>query len=154
MKIFYTIGFYILLLILICHAFLMFKHNPMKMEGQLSWADLYSNNAEETVDFLNTTLGIKSKKVEQTEEMDYTIIKANKSFFPFAGIMQITEAYKEKGLVPHSTLYFTVKDFDETEQKMLDNGAKILVPVTIKENMKFGIYLIPGDVDIAIIEYL
>lgn len=153
MKMFYIIGFYILLLIVICFIVLFLKLNPTKIAGQVSWADIYSNNAVLTSEFLNKTLGIKSEKTENTDGVDYTIIKAKKAIFPSAGIMQITDEFKNKGLTPHSTLYFTVDNYEKAEQKMIENGAKILVPVIVKKGMKFGYFLIPGNLDIAIVQY-
>lgn len=153
MKTFYMFGFYALLLVVICCGILFIKINPMKINGQVSWADLYSNNSAATAEFLNKTMGIESQKTENNDGMDYTLIKGKKALFPSAGIMQITDEWRKEGLVPHSTLYFTVINYDETEQKMLENGAKTLVPATIKYGMKFGIYMIPGDLDIAIVQY-
>ncbi len=146
-------GFYALLIVLICCGILFTKINPMKINGQISWADLYSNNAAATTDFLNKTMGIESQKIENNDGIDYTLIKGKKALFPSAGIMQITDEWRKEGLVPHATLYFTVSNYDETEQKMLENGAKTLVPAMVKNSMKFGVYMIPGDVDIAIVQY-
>lgn len=63
---FYKIGFYILLVLLIGCIALFLKTNPMKTTGALSWIDIYSNNPAATVEFLNDNLGIKTTAAHKT----------------------------------------------------------------------------------------
>lgn len=149
----YLFGFYIFLVTTLVLAFLLLKMNPTKLNGQLTWSDIYSNNSSATVNFFSTVFGTQAQKVEMPDNLDYTMLKAKKSFFPSVGVMQITDQFREQGLLPHSTPYFAVTDYEQTHQKMIENGAKVLRPAMIKNGMKFGIYLIPGDLDIAIIQF-
>lgn len=139
--------------------YIIVTQNPMKVEGQMSWIDIYSNNSDATIKFLNNTLDVKVSGTNKPEniaddDFDYRILKANKAVFPFAGIMQITDKYKKDGLKPHSTIYLTVKNYDETSQKFIKNGAKPILENLRAKNMKFGFYKVPGGVEIGIVQYL
>lgn len=138
--------------------FIIATQNPMKVEGQMSWVDLYSNDSNATTKFLNDTLGIKTIGTNKPDniadkDFDYKIIKADKAAFPLAGVMQITDTYKKEGMKPHSTIYLTVKNYDESAAKLTANGAKAIVENLEAKNMKFGFYTIPGGVEIGIVQY-
>lgn len=125
----------------------------MKINGQISWADIYSYDIDATQKFFEKTLDIKVKKVTGQDDMDYRLIQAKKAVYPVAGIMQIRSQERKKGLLPHSTLYFTVKNYDEAHKKAIANGAKVILEPRILKNMKFGAYLIPGGGDIMLVQY-
>lgn len=146
-------GFYIFLISTLALLFILLRMNPTKLNGALTWSDIYSNNSRATIDFFSTVFGSKAQPIEMPDNLEYTILKAPKSLFPSVGIMQITDEFRGQGLLPHSTPYFSVTDYQTTHQKMLENGAKVLRPAMVKNGMKFGIYLIPGDLDIAIIQF-
>lgn len=133
--------------------YIVFAKNPMVVQGDKSWTDMYTNDIDATDKFLNETLGIKVVKTTKEDDLDYRIIKAKGGLFPFAGLMQICDEWKKKGLEPHSTEYFTVKDYDKMSEQFLKNGAKVLVDGIVTEGMKFGIFLIPGGIDIGIVQY-
>lgn len=154
MQKFHLIGFYVLLALVIVMAIYIRKTTPYLIKGGISWSDVYSNNANATADFVKKIFNMSVKTQDfQGDSMDYRLVKADGALFPTFAIMQITDEYREKGMLPHSTLYFTVKKYDDVHKAMLENGAKVLVEPQTKNDMHFGIYLIPGDVDIAIIEY-
>lgn len=125
----------------------------MKIDGQHSWIDIYSEDADETLAFLNKTLGIKEISMKNEKGVHYKVIKAAKGVFPFAGIMQITQEQKDQGLFPHATIYLTVNDYDAMHDKFVESGAKVQMSHSIVDKMKFGIYVIPGGTDIGIVQY-
>lgn len=134
--------------------YVIISKNPMKLQGEKSWVDLYSSDSDATVKFLNENLGIKVVATSNEGGMDYRVIKSESGMFPYAGVMQISEEYKKQGLVPHATIYLTVKDYDKMHKQFLEKGAKAVIENKVIENMKFGIYVIPGGLDIGIIQYL
>lgn len=147
------------LILNILTVFIIVTQNPMKVEGQMSWIDLYSMDSNATTKFLNDTLGIKvigTNKLENNfdKNFDYRIIKADTAIFPLAGVMQITDKYKKEGMSPHTSMYLTVKNYDAAAQKFLENGAQAITENMSVKNMKFGFYKIPGDIEIGIVEYL
>ena len=151
---FYKIGFYISTILLIVVIFVMFKLNPTLNQGSASWIDIYSNNSVETMQFLSDNFGIEKDEVVKTEGgQDYVIIKSSGSLLPFAGIMQMNDDMKKQGFVPHSTIYLTVKDYEVIHKKIIADGAIAVIDHKHANNMIFGIYIIPGGLDIGIIEY-
>jgi len=133
-------------------AYVILAKNPMKIQGDKSWVDMYTNDADATEKFLNENLGIK---VVQTykDDIDYRVIKAKGGLFPYAGIMQICDEMKKENVLPHSTAYFTVKNYDEMSKQFQENGAKVLLDGMIKEGMKFGFFIIPGGIEVGIVQY-
>lgn len=134
-------------------AYVIFAKNPMKVEGDKSWIDMYTNDADATEKFLNENLGIKVVQTNKENGMDYRVIKAKNGLFPYAGIMQIDDKLKKDNVKPHATVYFTVKDYDKMSKQFQDNGAKVLLDGMVIEGMKFGFFVIPGGIDIAIVQY-
>lgn len=141
------------LLLNIAFAFLIFTKDPMKLQGEKSWVDLYSDDADATIKFLSDNLGIKLVSASKETGIDYRVIKSEKGLFPYAGVMQIDENFKKKGLVPHATIYLTVKNYDEMSKQFTENGAKPVMENMVVDNMKFGIFVIPGGLDVGIIQY-
>ncbi|MDR2526505.1 MAG: hypothetical protein LBC92_01375 [Rickettsiales bacterium] len=125
----------------------------MKIEGQLSWVDFHSNDAEKTADFLKKTLGIKIISETKDEKINYKVIMAEKGILPFGGIMQINN---ESEIRNNSTLaYLTVLDYDSVSDNFIKNGAKeIGQGASYVDGMKFGMFLIPGNVAIALAQYM
>ena len=147
---FYKIGFYILLVLVILFVGVSFKTNPMVNTGALSWVDIYSNNPAETIEFLNKNFEITVTETKPSGlGTDYSIIKARGQMWPFAGIMQTPEkAY------PSAMIYLTVKDMDAAHEKAIASGARAVVePMVVDGGMKFGAYEIPGGVTIGITQY-
>lgn len=136
-------------------AYIIIAKNPMKVQGDKSWTDLYTNDINATYKFLNENLGIQVMKTpDNGKGFDYRVIKAEKGVFPFAGLMQINEEHKKEGLKPHATIYITVDNYDEMHKKFIEQGAKPQLENFQVNNMKFGIYIIPGGLDIGIVQYL
>jgi len=148
---FWKIGFFVLLSLVLAMGWLFIKVNPMKTEGASSWIDIYSAAPDETIKFLGTTFGTEIAEVKPgaVNGMDYTIIKAKGQIWPFAGVM----ALPMPGAQPHSMIYLTVKDYAKAHERMIANGATAVVTDESAGGMKFGIYIIPGGVDIGIAEY-
>ena len=151
---FYKIGFWILLVIVIAFIWMFMRTNPMKAVGAASWMDIYSDAPAETVAFLEQNLDIKVSKVSQAGTGgDYTVIKAKKQFWPFAGIMATptsqTGEKAQAGTVP----YITVKDYDASHAKLIAAGAVPHATYMYIEGMMVGFYMIPGNVGIGIAQY-
>ncbi|MCL2748668.1 MAG: hypothetical protein FWE50_01190 [Alphaproteobacteria bacterium] len=153
---FYKIGFFVLLAIVIAGVFVFIRSNPMKNEGAASWTEFYSNAPEETMKFLSDNFGIKSEKFADGAEnngMDYFSLKAKGQFWPFAGVMDNTKLPVEGKVPPHTMVYLTVKDYDATHAKIVAAGAKPLLESQYAAGMKFGIYEIPGGLTIGVAQY-
>lgn len=134
-------------------AYVIFAKNPMKVQGDKSWVDMYTSDADATEKFLNENLGIQVVQTNKENGMDYRVIKAKGGIFPYAGIMQISDEMKKENVQPHATVYFTVKDYDKMSKQFQDNGAKVLLDGMVMEGMKFGFFVIPGGIDIGIVQY-
>ncbi len=134
-------------------AYIIFAKNPMMVQGDKSWVDMYTNDANATEKFLNENLGIKVVKNVNDNGMDYRIIQAKDGMFPYAGVMQICDKMKKQNIQPHSTVYFTVKNYDEMSKQFKANGAKVLLDGQVTQGMKFGFFIIPGGVEVGIVQY-
>jgi len=151
----HAIGFWVFLAVLCAAVWLFVRVNPMKLEGMSSWIEMYSDDALATEKFLHAQFGIKiASRGKSVSGDNYFIIQAAKSFWPFAGIMQIDrkKAGQEK-LYPHTATYFTTADYDATHKKMLAAGAKPILACYVAGGMKFGVYIIPGGVEIGLVQY-
>jgi len=135
-------------------AYVVFAKNPMKVVGDKSWVDMYTDDVDATEKFLSENLGIKVvKRSNESDGMDYRVIQAKDGLFPYAGIMQICDKMKADNVKPHSTVYFTVKDYDAMSKQFQEQGAKVLLDGMVLEGMKFGFFIIPGGIDIGIVQY-
>ncbi|MCL1902156.1 MAG: hypothetical protein FWG18_00835 [Alphaproteobacteria bacterium] len=152
---FYKIGFYTLLIIVILGGWVFVRANPMKNEGALSWSEFYSAAPEETLSFLNNTLGIQYEKFGETTPMglDYFSMRARRQFWPFAGVIGLFTLPDGTQIKPHTIAYLTVKDYDATREKFLAGGAVEILGNQMAAGMKFGIYTIPGGIEIGIAQY-
>jgi predicted enzyme related to lactoylglutathione lyase len=153
---FYKIGFYVLSILLIGMMWIFQVANPMKNAGAASWIDLYSDEPEATVRFLSENLNIKvASTSESAVGGGYTVIKANGQIWPFAGVMKTPAGVGAgaKKVAPHATIYITVKDYAETAKRIMAAGAKPVLENKEAGGMKFGIYIIPGGLDIGIAQY-
>lgn len=133
--------------------YIVFAKNPMKVQGDKSWVDMYTNDADATEKFLNENLGIKVVQSSKENDMDYRVIKAKDGLFPYAGIMQINAEMKKEKVQPHATVYFTVKNYDQMSKQFQEKGAKVLFDGMVMEGMKFGFFVIPGGIDVGIVQY-
>ena len=154
---FYKIGFWVLLAIAILCCWMFIRSNPMKAQGAAGWTEFYSSAPQETIKFLNETLGIKSKKQKTPTEMEYTMLQADGQFWPFAGIMDAGAMPGEQKVPPSTMVYLTVLDYDKMHDKMVAGGAKTMMHHHVVDTdggkMKFGVYVIPGDLTIGIAQY-
>ena len=152
---FYKIGFYVLLVLVIAAGWLFVRSNPMKNEGAASWTEYYSSAPAETIKFLSENFGIRYEKSKENAAggMEYTILRARGQFWPFAGIMALPKLPDGTLADPHTLVYLTVMDYDASHQKMIDGGAKPLLTNQVAAGMKFGIYIIPGGLEIGIAQY-
>lgn len=155
MKIFLNIVLAVSLLINAMTAYIIFAKNPMKVQGDKSWTDLYTNDIDATLKFLSDNLDIQvTKTPDNGMGIDYRVLKAKNGIFPYAGLMQISEEHKNEGLKPHAAIYITVDDYDKMDKKFIEQGAKPQLQNLKVNNMIFGIYVIPGGLDIGIVQYL
>jgi hypothetical protein len=56
-------------------------------------------------------------------------------------------------MTPHAMIYLTVRNYAAAHKKMIANGAKTIIADEYSDGMKYGIYIIPGGIDIGIAEY-
>jgi len=152
---FYKIGFFVLLALLIAAGWVFMRANPMKNEGAASWTEFYSDAPSDTMKFLNDNFGITSEKYKEAEEngINYYSLKAKGQFWPFAGVMDMPTLPDGTKVPPHTMVYLTVKDYDATHAKIIADGAKPLLTDEYAAGMKFGIYEIPGGLRIGIAQY-
>ena len=155
---FYKVGFFVLLVIVILGAWVFMKANPMKNQGAASWTEFYSSSPVETTKFLETVFGIKSEKYidpSHTDGMEYFSLKAKGQFWPFAGVIDPAQLPMPDGMTipPHTMVYLTVKDYASAHQKMLDAGATAMLADQVAAGMRFGVYMIPGGLTIGIAQY-
>lgn len=148
---FWKIGFFALLALVILMVRVFMKVNPMMSEGSASWIDIYSKDKTATIKFLKEVFGttVMESKASMSPGIDYKVVKAKGQMWPFAGIMDLPD----KKMPPHAMIYITVKDYAAAHKKMLKNGAKVMMADKYAGGMKFGIYIIPGGVDIGIAEW-
>jgi predicted enzyme related to lactoylglutathione lyase len=151
---FFRVGFFILLAVVIMFVFLFVRNSPVKAVGAGSWIEYYSEDTAATIKFLNENFGIQTVSTTQTPDgMEYTIIKSGRQLWPFAGIMGLPKDAAGEAVPPSSLVYLTVKDYDSAHQKMIETGAVADMTSKIAGNMKFGIYTIPGGITIGIAQY-
>lgn len=155
MKVLLYIVLAVSLLLNVFTAYIVIAKNPMKIQGDKSWTDLYTNDIDATFKFLNENLDIQVIKTpDNGKGIEYKVLKAKNGIFPYAGLMQINEEHKKEGLKPHATIYITVDNYEEMDKKFIEQGAKPQLQNFQVNNMKFGIYVIPGGLDIGIVQYL
>ena len=87
--------------------------------GSMCWNELYSADVEAAKSFYGSLFGWT---FEITKEMgDYTVIKNNGR--NNGGVVQLTP--EMKGFPPNWTVYFTVKNLDESMTKVKELGGKV-----------------------------
>jgi predicted enzyme related to lactoylglutathione lyase len=145
----YKYGFYSLFLVILILLYAMARSNPLKVEGQPSWIEIYSDNFNETATFLAETLGIKTTSNIKVDNSGYILLKAEKSIIPFGSILPTDE---DKKINPHSTIYFTVFNYNEVHKKFINSGAKEIKMENGGENIRK--YLVPGNIEIGIVQYV
>jgi predicted enzyme related to lactoylglutathione lyase len=149
---FYKIGFWVLLAALIGCGGLWLNTSSMKLDGGMSWVDIYSDAPADTIAFLDKTFGIKVVDTTKDDFGEYNVIKTPGQLFPFAGIMGLPEMPGAKA-VPGAMIYLTVKDYAASAEKMKAAGAIPRVENMVAGGMLFGVYEIPGRVAIGIAQY-
>ena len=151
---FYKIGFYVLLAIVLACGFMFMRTNPMKLQGAMSWAEMYSTDPTATLTFLNQNFGIRvTQSKDMGDGMIYNVIKTPGALWPFAGVMGLPKMADGQPVGPQSMIYLTVTDYDAAHAKMIESGATAHAVGQIAEGMKFGVYTIPGGVTIGIAQY-
>ncbi len=151
---FYKISFWVLLAALLTCIGLFLCTNPMKTTGALSWVDIYSDKPEETIGFLNENFGITVQDTTESATGEkYNILKTKGQLFPFAGIMENPTLPDGRRAPAGSTIYLTVQDYDAAHAKAVASGAVPYANHLYAKGMKFGFYMIPGNVVIGIVQY-
>ena len=151
---FYKIGFFVLLIIVIAGGWLFVKANPMGTTGAMSWAEMYSEDPAATLAFLENNFGITvTDKNEMPDGQIYNVIKARGALWPFAGVTGLPQMPDGKMVGPQSMIYLTVKDYDAMHAKVVESGAVVRMAGVVAEGMKFGVYEIPGGITLGIAQY-
>lgn len=151
---FYKIGFYVLLVLVILFGWVAVKSNPMTNMRAFVWTEFYSENPAETLAFLQDNFGISV--VSTSENMlggEYNVIQKSGALWPFAGVMDLPTLPDGSRVPPHTIIYLTVTNFDSAHDRIVAAGA--IAHVSHKEagGMKFGIYTIPGGLVVGVAEY-
>ena len=151
---FFQIGFFVLLALVILMCWVFMRANPMKNEGAGSWTEYYSRDPKVTMKFMEDVFGIKATKFGEPTPCgnDYFSLKAHGQFWPFAGMMDLPQI-TDRAVDPHTLVYITTKNYDAAHAKMLKLGAKALAHDLYAGGMKFGIYQIPGEIVIGVAQY-
>ncbi len=152
---FFKVGFFVLLFVVIALVWMFMRVNPMISEGAGSWTEYYSSDPAATIKFLNEAFGIKAEtsNTDALGNMEYTTLKAKGQLWPFAGIMNLPEMPDGQKIEPGTMVYLTVKNYDETHRKIVEAGAEVRVNAYVAGGMKFGVYGIPGGVIIGVAQY-
>jgi len=151
---FYKIGFFVLLAVLIAGGWIFMRANPMRITGAAGWAEMYSENPDATLAFLKDTFGIRVVESKEIPGgMKYNVIQAAGQMWPFAGVMGLPKMANGKPIAPQSMLYLTVKDYEVMSKKLVAAGAIERGPGAVAGGMKFNVYTIPGGVTIGIAQY-
>jgi len=151
---FYKIGFFVLLGLVVVSGGLLVHVNPMRNQGAMSWAEMYSEDPAATLFFLNRTLGIRVADTTKTPDgMIYNTIRARRQIWPFAGVMGLPRIAEGEEAQAGTIIYLTVRDYEAAHEAMIENGAIAHRAFEVAEGMKFGIYTIPGGVTIGVAQY-
>ena len=134
---FWKIGFGIELILIVVMAFVFIKASPMKNQGAISWGEIYSNNSVETTRFMSELFDFKN-----TGENDQRLS-------PNVDVRELTG----NDDVPHSVMYFTVTDYNAIHKKIIEMGATPVAIYKYTHGARFGIYKIPGGINIGIVQW-
>jgi uncharacterized protein len=107
--------------------------------GSIGWFDLTVENAEEIRDFYSSVVGWKSTPVAMGEYDDYCMNQPDDDT-TVAGICHARGANKD--IPPQWLMYITVENFEESCERCIALGGKILSPV---RNSGQGIYCVIQD---------
>jgi predicted enzyme related to lactoylglutathione lyase len=157
---FWKIGFGIEFALIIIGAVMFMKINNFKNEGAVSWTDIYSQNPAATVRFLNDAFGVEvvendDDEKEGTDRDNYTLLKSVGQMAPTASIADVSVLSKlsVNNTMPQGIVYFTVNDYADSHLKIVGLGAKVVLADNYAGGAKFGIYTIPGGVNVGIVQW-
>jgi predicted enzyme related to lactoylglutathione lyase len=151
----YKYGFYLFLFLLILFYWINDEISPYNNNGFISWVELYSEQAGETKKFFTDVLSLRTVSINEGYENEVNYLQSKDNLFriSFGVLKQTTESLKEKGIVVSSINYLTVKNYDEMHDKFLKNGAKEIISFQEDLGIKSGIYIVPGDIPIGIVQW-
>ena len=98
--------------------------------GEFSWTEIATDNAETCQTFYTEVFGWQFKKSEATgmENFDYLEFSTDGKNF-MGGLFQMNpEWYGGEAPKPHSNIYVSVDDVDETASRAFDLGGTIVSP--------------------------
>lgn len=115
--------------------------NEEKLEtGSIIWTDLTVANADEIKDFYSNVIGWKPETVQMGGYNDYSI-NSPETGRTVAGVCHSKGVNAD--LPPKWLIYITVTDVDESVEKCLKNGGKI---IAAPRNMsEYGRYCVIQD---------
>ena len=152
---FYKVGFYVsLIALLICGWFFM-RLDPTRNEGAQSWVGMYSTAPADTVKFMQKVFGMRATDMFANDpNTDYIMLTTRRQFWPFGGVMKLPPKFAG---ISHTMAYLTTLDFEATHRAMIAAGAReVMERRSVGEGgnkMRFGIYVIPGGIEIGIAQY-
>lgn len=108
--------------------------------GSITWVDLTVPNAEEMRDFYSRVVGWKPSPVSMGDYDDYNM-NAPGSGNAVAGVCHSQGV--NAGLPPQWLIYITVEDVDQSAQRCVEQGGKIVVAP--KDMGEYGRYCVIQD---------
>jgi predicted enzyme related to lactoylglutathione lyase len=96
-----------------------------KTHGKFIWCELMVPDVDAAIRFYGHVVGWNARDFGM-EGMPYTIFEADGA--GVAGLMQLTEEFKEQGIPPNWTGYVAVDDVDATAEAFSANGGSVRRP--------------------------
>jgi len=155
MKMFYKIWFWISVVALLGCGWAFMRLDPTRNAGAQSWVGMYSTAPNDTVAFMQKVFGMRTTDMYAADpNTDYIMLTARRQFWPFAGVTKLPPEFV---CIEHTVAYLTTTDYDTTHRKMMAAGAREITTNRIvgsgSQKMRFGIYMIPGGVEIGVAQY-
>jgi len=157
----YRIGFYALLVAFIGVSIVACKCMKVKNdlienragfrgEPSVVWVELSSKNPQATLEFLERVFDTETSATRKDKDgTRYALVKTKDKARHFG---KVREA-KRSGDGKCPKAYLAVEDYEEARGQMLRRGAKVVSEGESADGMRTGTYMIPGELEIGIIEY-
>ncbi|MCL2338484.1 MAG: hypothetical protein FWC51_00840 [Proteobacteria bacterium] len=152
---FYKIWFYLSLIAVLAGGWAYRRMDATRNVGAQSWVGMYSTSPTDTAAFLQRVFGTRTNNVRAADpNMDYILLTARRQFWPFGGVMTLPPEFSG---APHTMAYLTTLDFEVTHREMILAGARAIMSPRVvgsgRNRMKYGIYIIPGGIEIGVAQY-
>ena len=124
------------------------------MQGTFIWYELMPTDAPSAVEFYTKVVGWTAKD-SGMPGYDYTILGIPGYDMGVAGVMQLTDEMKAKGVPPNWAGYVAVDDVDAMAQKFADNGGTVRhAPEDIPGVGRFAVVADPQGAVISLLKVI